>query len=100
KKTVILSGVDDNKVIYATDVQNEASLLDNNKLDELLNELPIENNHAAALSSAIVDYFNDIDQTIATKEALTNQQIVTLIQNEEYDDTENSLDDSDEELFE
>ncbi|CAG8746048.1 25660_t:CDS:2, partial [Racocetra persica] len=64
-------------------VQNEASLLDNNELDELLNKLPLEDNHATALSSAMVDYFNDIDQTIATEEALTDQQIVTLIQNEE-----------------
>ncbi|CAG8616737.1 4236_t:CDS:1, partial [Dentiscutata heterogama] len=59
----------------ATDLQNEASLLDNDELDELLNELPVEDNYAATLNSAIVDYFNDIDQSIATEEALTDQQI-------------------------
>ncbi|CAG8482909.1 13687_t:CDS:2 [Racocetra fulgida] len=81
----------------ATDLQNEASLLDNDELDELLNELPVEDNYAATLNSAIVDYFNDIDQSIATEEALTDQQIVTLIQNEERDDIESDSDDSDEE---
>ncbi|CAG8518571.1 2852_t:CDS:2, partial [Cetraspora pellucida] len=81
----------------ATDLQNEASLLDNDELDELLNELPVEDNYATTLNSAIVDYFNDIDQSIATEEALTDQQIVTLIQNEERDDIESDSDDSDEE---
>ncbi|CAG8647478.1 5240_t:CDS:2 [Cetraspora pellucida] len=66
-------GIDNNEVIYATDVQNKASLLDNNELDELLNKLPIEDNHAATL--------------------------ITLIQNKERDDTENSSDNSDEEPF-
>ncbi|CAG8511871.1 18180_t:CDS:1, partial [Cetraspora pellucida] len=48
--------IDDNKVIYTTDVQNEASLLNNNELNKLLNELPIEDNHATALSSAMINF--------------------------------------------
>ncbi|CAG8665165.1 17975_t:CDS:2, partial [Racocetra fulgida] len=86
--------INDEEVFYTTDLQNEASLSENSELNELLDELSIEDNCAAALNSAIINYFNDIDQTIATEEALTDQQIVTLIQNKERDDVESGSDDS------
>ncbi|CAG8688019.1 1678_t:CDS:2, partial [Dentiscutata heterogama] len=37
-----------------------------------------EDDYSTALTSAVVDFFNNVDQTIAMEEALTDQQIITL----------------------
>ncbi|CAG8511661.1 14541_t:CDS:2 [Cetraspora pellucida] len=86
-----------NQVIHATDLQNEASLFDNSELNKILDKLSIENNYATTLNSTIINYFNDIDQTVATEDVLTDQQIITLIQNKAHNNNKNDSDDSDKE---
>ncbi|CAG8763807.1 14615_t:CDS:1, partial [Cetraspora pellucida] len=81
------------EIINATEFQDEANLLENNDLDTLLDGFSREDDYSTALTSAVVDFFNDVDQTIATEKALTDQQIITLIQNEDNiieDDQEDS----------
>ncbi|CAG8701971.1 28176_t:CDS:2, partial [Dentiscutata erythropus] len=94
KKTGILPAAEEEEMTYATEFQEEAKFLDNNNLNALLDELPIKDDYAATLTSAIVNYFNDIDQIIATEEALTDQQIITLVQDEEYNNVEDDPEDS------
>ncbi|CAG8513864.1 18480_t:CDS:2, partial [Racocetra fulgida] len=90
---VELSNSIDEEIINATEFQDEANLLENNDLDTLLDGFSREDDYSTALTSAVVDFFNDVDQTIATEEALTDQQIITLVQNEDNiieDDQEDS----------
>ncbi|CAG8798373.1 14521_t:CDS:1, partial [Cetraspora pellucida] len=89
----ILPAIEDEEIINTTEFQDEANLLENNDLDTLLNGFSREDNYSTALTSAVVNFFNDVDQTIATEKALTDQQIITLIQNEDNiieDDQEDS----------
>ncbi|CAG8744067.1 16387_t:CDS:2, partial [Cetraspora pellucida] len=82
------SAVDDNIII-----NYEANLLENNELDTLLDEFSREDDYSTALTSAVVDFFNDVDQTIATEKVLMDQQIITLVQNKDNiieDDQEDS----------
>ncbi|CAG8474861.1 6202_t:CDS:2 [Dentiscutata erythropus] len=96
KKTGILPAVENEEIIGASEFQDEENLLENDDLDTLLDEFSREDDYSATLTSAMVDFFNNIDQTIATEEALMDQQIVNLVQNEN-NIVENDQDDSDEE---
>ncbi|CAG8760825.1 3065_t:CDS:1 [Cetraspora pellucida] len=75
--------------------QEKENLLNNSNLDTLLNELPIEDSYAAILTSVIVNFFNNINQHIATDEILTNEQIITFVQNKEHDNANNNSEDLD-----
>ncbi|CAG8647321.1 12486_t:CDS:1, partial [Cetraspora pellucida] len=66
----ILSAVEDEEIINATEFQNKANLLKNNNLDTLLYGFSREDDYFTAFTSAVVDFFNNVNQTIATEEAL------------------------------
>ncbi|CAG8789610.1 35491_t:CDS:1, partial [Racocetra persica] len=57
----------------------KANLLEHNDLDTLLNRFFKEDDYSTTLTSMIVDFFNNVDQIITIEEALTDQQIITII---------------------
>ncbi|CAG8753300.1 1304_t:CDS:2, partial [Cetraspora pellucida] len=75
------------------DVELNNSIGSSSKASSKKHGFSRKDDYSTALTSVIVNFFNDVNQTIATEEALTDQQIITLVQNEDNiieDDQEDS----------
>ncbi|CAG8746351.1 12759_t:CDS:1, partial [Gigaspora rosea] len=62
-------------------------LLKNNKIEEIVAKLPDESSYAPETAQAITTYLQIIDESVSTEEILNNEEIISMIQADENEES-------------